>query len=367
MILLFYYIINEILEKRKQLLYMNSFLSLSLSFRSIAFGRQPCPVLLEYIHTHIYIHINIQKGKVSIQFNTTNNMGAGASTNVPGVQGANVKTYYGPKTEMDKSVVEAIQLAKQARDEEENQVPFTRVMLKFPQIREAFTSLQLCFHEFDNQKDGSMSHSELREAMSRLTGVEMPEDEAQELFQTGDLYKNGRISFKEFIVCLAIGYILKTVIVKNVPMPKLSEDEAAGAGGDESGVKKVAAKRIGAKLSRGGRRPSFLEGRGVQLQEAFRLCMDAYLEFDKDAKGFVSKEDMVGTIVEFAGRSPAKSGVGKMKKYQESIGPVTAFLTQDRMDEMDWDSDGCITYKEFVYSFLKWVGVDETEAEAFQQ
>ena len=95
--------------------------------------------------------------------------------------------------------------------------------------------------------------------------------------------------------------------------------------------------------------------------------MDAYLEFDKDAKGFVSKEDMVGTIVEFAGRSPAKSGVGKMKKYQESIGPVTAFLTQDRMDEMDWDSDGCITYKEFVYSFLKWVGVDETEAEAFQQ
>ena len=49
-------------------------------------------------------------------------------------------------------------------------------------IREAFTSLHLCFHEYDVDKNGTMDHSELREAMSRLTGVEMPEDEAIELF-----------------------------------------------------------------------------------------------------------------------------------------------------------------------------------------
>lgn len=76
----------------------------------------------------------------------------------------------------------------------------------------------------------------------------------------------------------------------------------------------------------------------------------------------------LGTIVEFSGRSPSKSGVGKMKKYEgaENIGPVTAFLSQERIGEMDWDKDGYITYKEFVYSFLKWVGVDESEAETFQ-
>ena len=98
-------------------------------------------------------------------------------------------------------------------DKEGNHVPFTRIILKFPMIREAFTSLHLCFHEYDVDKNGTMDHSELREAMSRLTGVEMPEDEAIELFNSGDMYDDGKISFKEFIVCLAIGYVLKTVIV----------------------------------------------------------------------------------------------------------------------------------------------------------
>ena len=63
-------------------------------------------------------------------------------------------------------------------DKEGNHVPFTRIILKFPMIREAFTSLHLCFHEYDVDKNGTMDHSELREAMSRLTGVEMPESNA---------------------------------------------------------------------------------------------------------------------------------------------------------------------------------------------
>jgi calcium-binding protein CML len=286
-------------------------------------------------------------------------------TQSTGVDGSNVKTYYGPRTELDKSVVEAIALAKQARDEgEETQVSFTRIVLKFPQIREAFTSLQLCFNEFDKNNDGTMDHSELREAMSRLTGVEMPQDEADELFRSGDLYEEGRISFQEFIVCLAIGYVLKTVIVTNIPEDCGKTSEGAGGGTSSEDGKNS---RIGVKLTRAGRRPSFLEGRGVQLQEAFRLLMDAYLEFDKEGKGFVSQQELRGVIVAFGGRSPSKSGVKKAEAYETTVGPVTEFLTQDRMDEMDWDQDGYITYKEFVYSFLKWVGVDESEEDRFAE
>ena len=43
------------------------------------------------------------------------------------------------------------------------------------------------------------------------------------------------------------------------------------------------------------------------------------------------------------------------------MGPVTAFLTQERMDELDWDKNGFITFKEFAFAFLSWVGVDEKE------
>jgi len=311
-----------------------------------------------------------------------------------GVQGENAKKIFGDSSDLDKKVVEAIKKAKELEDKEGNHVPFTRIILKFPMIREAFTSLHLCFHEYDVDKNGTMDHSELREAMSRLTGVEMPEDEAIELFNSGDMYDDGKISFKEFIVCLAIGYVLKTVIVKDLPMEEMhanskvsdnndnnNNDEGKKmASSEEEEVETTTAEgkknavsdegkqnerrksvRLGIKLSQGGRRPSFMEGRGKELQNAFHLVMDAYLEFDRDAKGYCSREELAGTIAAWGGKSPSKGSAGKVPKYKNAIGPVTQFLTQERMDELDWDKNGYITFKEFAFAFLSWVGVDEKE------
>lgn len=36
-----------------------------------------------------------------------------------------------------------------------------------------------------------------------------------------------------------------------------------------------------------------------------------------------------------------------------------AFLSEARWAEMDWDRDGTITFEEFLYSFLEWVGLDD--------
>ena len=289
-----------------------------------------------------------------------------------GVQGENATKIFGELSDLDKRVIEAIKKAKELEDKEENHVPFTRIILKFPMIREAFTSLHLCFREYDVDKNGTMDHSELREAMSRLTGVEMPQDEADELFSSGDMYDDGKISFKEFIVCLAIGYVLKTVIVKDVPMEEMyssknsgESDEGKKNATEDADSKKSSERRksikLGVKLSKGGRRPSFMEGRGKELQNAFHLVMDAYLEFDREAKGYCSREELAGTIAAWGGKSPSKGSAIKMAKYRETMGPVTAFLTQERMDELDWDKNGFITFKEFAFAFLSWVGVDEKE------
>ena len=40
-------------------------------------------------------------------------------------------------------------------------------------------------------------------------------------------------------------------------------------------------------------------------------------------------------------------------------GVAGEFLTERRMAEMDWDRDGTITFKEFVFAFASWVGMDE--------
>ena len=38
---------------------------------------------------------------------------------------------------------------------------------------------------------------------------------------------------------------------------------------------------------------------------------------------------------------------------------TSAFLSQDRWDEMDWDKDETISFEEFVFAFYAWVDDDE--------
>ena len=32
-------------------------------------------------------------------------------------------------------------------------------------------------------------------------------------------------------------------------------------------------------------------------------------------------------------------------------------------EEMDWDKNGTVTFKEFLFAFTRWVGIDENEDE----
>jgi hypothetical protein len=45
--------------------------------------------------------------------------------------------------------------------------------------------------------------------------------------------------------------------------------------------------------------------------------------------------------------------------------PVSAlqFLTAERFAELDFDHDGCCTFKEFLFAFVRWVGLDESDDE----
>ncbi|CAM9690283.1 unnamed protein product [Phaeothamnion confervicola] len=39
----------------------------------------------------------------------------------------------------------------------------------------------------------------------------------------------------------------------------------------------------------------------------------------------------------------------------------SSLLSEDRWQEMDWDSNGDISFEEFVYAFTKWVDIDDDE------
>ena len=51
--------------------------------------------------------------------------------------------------------------------------------------------------------------------------------------------------------------------------------------------------------------------------------------------------------------------LGNSKREKSVCSAVCAcFFFQERWDEMDWDSNGDISFGEFVYAFTKWVDVE---------
>mmetsp|Transcript_11043 Transcript_11043/g.20478 ORF Transcript_11043/g.20478 Transcript_11043/m.20478 type:complete len:89 (+) Transcript_11043:1775-2041(+) len=55
------------------------------------------------------------------------------------------------------------------------------------------------------------------------------------------------------------------------------------------------------------------------------------------------------------------------KDEKPNNSPIQGLLSRDRWKELDWDSDGFITYQEFMCTFVKWVsslsGDDDDEEE----
>jgi hypothetical protein len=88
-----------------------------------------------------------------------------------------------------------------------NHDPFTRILLKFPLVAQAFNSVRSTFEELDKGKKGYIVYTDMEEAFERL-GVNFSKEEMGQVFQESDMLENGKLNFKEFLVCLAIGFVL---------------------------------------------------------------------------------------------------------------------------------------------------------------
>ncbi|KDO16011.1 hypothetical protein SPRG_18453 [Saprolegnia parasitica CBS 223.65] len=81
-----------------------------------------------------------------------------------------------------------------------------------------------------------------------------------------------------------------------------------------------------------------------------------------DGDGLIEKEEMLRRLTEsMHEHSPTKKmSVGSTTKSGSTC-PANAFISQKRFNEMDWDHDGSITFKEFLMAFESWVGVDDDD------
>ncbi|KAL3325440.1 hypothetical protein AABB24_036594 [Solanum stoloniferum] len=208
-----------------------------------------------------------------------------------------------PETKLEAKITEAML----RRETEGSSIrSFDSLVLKFPKIDENLRKCKVIFQEFDEDSNGAIDPQELKQAFNKLE-INFTDEEISDLFEACDINEDMGIEFSEFIVLLCLVYLLKD---------------------DPSALH--AKSRIGLP----------------NLEVTFETLIDAFVFLDKNKDGYVSRNEMVQAINETI------SG-------ERSSGRIA----MRRFEEMDWDKNGMVNFKEFLFAFTHWVGIEDNEDE----
>lgn len=178
------------------------------------------------------------------------------------------------------------------------------IIMKFPQFKEGLKEIRDVFQQYDEDNNATIDREELKKCSEELL-LTIREEEIDELFYSCDINENEGIQLKEFIVLLCLVYFLT-----------------------DSSIPSHTASNI---LS-------------PQLQATFNTIIDAFLFLDKNGNGKLNRKDVVKALNEASPweRSPSH-------------------VTHTRFKEMDWNRKGKVGFREFLFAFINWVGLDSDD------
>ncbi|KAB2062154.1 hypothetical protein ES319_A10G133900v1 [Gossypium barbadense] len=178
------------------------------------------------------------------------------------------------------------------------------IILRFPQFREGLRNLRGVFKQYDEDSNGTIDREELNRCLEKLQ-LHFTKEEVEDLFHSCDIDGSEGIQFNEFIVLLCLIYLLMK--------PSSSPDNT-------------------------------LKMHSLQLEATFDTIVEAFLFLDKNGDGKLNKKDVMKALNEASPweRSPAR-------------------VTRTRFKEMDWDKNGKVCFREFLFAFINWVGIESDE------
>jgi calcium-binding protein CML len=175
------------------------------------------------------------------------------------------------------------------------------IILRFPQFKEGLKEIQGVFEHYDEDSNGTIDHEELHKCLEKLQ-IRLTEQEIEDLFDSCDMNGREGIQFHEFIVLLCLMYLLVD--------PNTSPQTASEMG-------------------------------SPQLKATFDTIVEAFMFLDRNGDGKLNKKEMVKALNDAC---PSEKS--------------PAHITRNRFDEMDSDKNGEVSFREFLYALVNWVGID---------
>ncbi|KAF4034136.1 EF-hand domain pair [Phytophthora infestans] len=255
-------------------------------------------------------------------------------------------------TPLDQKITNAIKERWQERSqhEKEKDNQFTRILLKLPQAAVAFNSVRSTFNAFDKERKGYIEFADLSRVFEQL-GAKFSIEEIGQVFEESDMMEDGKLTFNEFLVCLAIGFVLHKI-------PSLEGEQEQPLSIFYAPMSRTSSNS--SRSSSGGSGQSILFGDGNKLRLAFQLAVDAFLWFDVDGNGEINRDEMVTKLQNsMTLHSPTKKMSTGERSRGTSDDSSNRAIWEQRFMEMDWNGDGTIHFKEFLMAFESWVGLEE--------
>ena len=88
---------------------------------------------------------------------------------------------------------------------------FNKLLLRFGHLNKGFSKCKNVYHSLDNDGNDVIDLQELAEGCEKL-GFDISNDVVGKVFQASDLDGNKVIDFREFIVVLAVLYMISTEV-----------------------------------------------------------------------------------------------------------------------------------------------------------
>eukprot|EP01029_Cantina_marsupialis_P031759 TRINITY_DN9230_c0_g3_i1.p1 TRINITY_DN9230_c0_g3~~TRINITY_DN9230_c0_g3_i1.p1 ORF type:complete len:502 (-),score=140.70 TRINITY_DN9230_c0_g3_i1:474-1979(-) len=234
---------------------------------------------------------------------------------------------------------------KEIQEKNRDFITLNLIMLRFPKIRAAFISSSILFQQFDEDHNGTIERDELLSAFSGMVPERAEQEgwkeDILELFDCVDMNGDEKLQFREFLACLAVGFVLDL-------LPDLEQT------GDNSSEEATAFLAY------------FKDGKA--LKEAFNWIVEFYISFDDDCNGVIDKKEFLGVIhkqdlVERTKMSIARVGGSLAGADEGRAGPGAEMINEQLFSEADCNGDGVINFVEFLVAFALWVGLEDEQEE----